>query len=347
MLITDKVEVLLCSQNIPYYEGLGYKINRRRRSTRVAKDKLTVPKGTKLIVNVKDLPKSSHVQVYALCDYCQKQVIPKTYDKYNSQRKTIKKDCCESCKGKKINEYFMEVYGVENNTSLQEVKDKVAEANREDEAIVDEAFNNANYIKKSKYINYKTPIDFICKTHPELGIQQTTYATVRQYQGGCKACRYESVTGENCHFWKGGITDLMNYLRGKVLDWRKQCSESHGNRCVITNKTENIQVHHIYSFSNIVIETMQLVDIPIYPQVNMYLSDELAFIEETFKKIHTKYGAGVPVNKYLHELYHDQYGKGDNTPSEFEEFKTKYLQGKYDDRLINTLKSTYVKKFFK
>jgi len=343
MLITDKVEVSLCSQNIPYYEGLGYIIYRRRKSTKDAKDKLTVPKGTKLIVDVKDLPKSSHVQVCVLCDYCQKEIITKTYDKYNSQRKTIEKDCCESCKGKKTNEYFREIHGVENNTSLQEVKDKVAEARREDETIVNEAFKNAKYIKIGKYKNYRTPIDFICTIHPELGVQQTTYATVRQYQGGCKACRYESVTGEKCHFWKGGITDLMNYLRGKILDWKKECSESHGNRCVITKKTENIQVHHLYSFSNIVIETMQLVGIPIYPQVNMYLSDELMVIEETFRKLHAKHGDGVPINKYLHELYHDEYGKGNNTPCEFEDFKMKYLQGVYDEKLIDRLKSSYVK----
>jgi hypothetical protein len=343
MLITDRVEVLLHSQNVPYYEGLGYTIHRRRRSTRVSKNAETVPKGTTLIVKVSDLPKRSHAKVDVLCDYCQKEVVSKTYDKYNYQRRRIKKDCCTKCKGRKTNEYFKKTYGVENNTSLQAVKDKVSEARREDEEIVNEAFKEAKYIKTGKYKNCKTPIDFICTIHPELGVQKTTYSNVRIFQGGCKKCRYEAVTGMNCHFWKGGITDLSNYLRGKILDWRKKCSEQYGNRCVITNKTENIQVHHIHSFCNIVMKTMQLVDIPIYPHVNMYLNDELIIIEEMFKKVHDKYGAGVPINKYLHELYHDEYGKGDNTNLEFDEFKRKYLQGKYDDMLIDRLKSLYVK----
>ena len=223
------------------------------------------------------------------------------------------------------------------------MKEKVSEARREDKEIVDEAFRDANYLKIGKYRNNRTPIDFICNIHSEFGVQQTTYSTVRLYQGGCKFCRYDSVTGANCHFWKGGITDLMNYLRGKILDWRKECSEKNENRCVITNKTENIQVHHLYSFSNIVIETMELLNIPILTQVNKYLDNELIIIEETFKKQHEKYGDGVPVNKYLHELFHDEYGKGDNTPLGFQEFKIKYLKGVYDNRLIDRLKSSYVK----
>ena len=52
MLLTKEVEVNLISQNIPYYEKLGYTIPRRKNKY----GRLGVPLGTKLMVNIKDLP---------------------------------------------------------------------------------------------------------------------------------------------------------------------------------------------------------------------------------------------------------------------------------------------------
>ena len=68
-LINTEVKVGLCGGiNIKYYENLGYTIQRSRKKY----GQLTVPRGTKIIVKVKDLPLHSMVLVGVQCDICKK-----------------------------------------------------------------------------------------------------------------------------------------------------------------------------------------------------------------------------------------------------------------------------------
>lgn len=64
-ILEREVEVNLTSSNISHYEGLGYHI------PRVTKNyKTTVPKGTKIVVSVDDLPKAVKTEVTKVCDIC-------------------------------------------------------------------------------------------------------------------------------------------------------------------------------------------------------------------------------------------------------------------------------------
>ena len=71
MLETKEIEVILSGSNIRHYEDLNYEI------PRIKDDhyRLIVPKGTKIIVKVKDLPKGSNIMVDVKCDYCGKQFL--------------------------------------------------------------------------------------------------------------------------------------------------------------------------------------------------------------------------------------------------------------------------------
>lgn len=68
-ILQDKIEITLTSNIIKYYENLGYEIPRRRD----LRGRLKVPEGTKIIVNINDLPKGSGVYVYMGCDICGKE----------------------------------------------------------------------------------------------------------------------------------------------------------------------------------------------------------------------------------------------------------------------------------
>jgi len=66
MIITEHVEINISPRNVEYYENLGYRINKIVGS----KGKLVCPKGTTLMVNIKDLSKASGVKVNVKCDGC-------------------------------------------------------------------------------------------------------------------------------------------------------------------------------------------------------------------------------------------------------------------------------------
>ena len=126
MLITKEVEITLNGKNIKYYESLGYPIPRIKNK----KGNLTVPFGTKLLVKIEDLQKSSNIQIEVQCDYCLEEGIETIMNPYyynycrNKENTIIKKDCCKKCISKKAKESNLINYGVEHTAQLPETKEK-------------------------------------------------------------------------------------------------------------------------------------------------------------------------------------------------------------------------------
>lgn len=95
-LISTEVEVGLCGKNITYYENLGYDIPRVQ-----GKYRTSIPRGTKIIVKVKDLSCGSHVLVKVRCDCCDKiyNLAYQTYYEINHNGQIY----CNSCSKKIFN----------------------------------------------------------------------------------------------------------------------------------------------------------------------------------------------------------------------------------------------------
>ena len=283
-LETKEIEVTLSGSNIKHYEDLHYEIPR-------VKDnhyRMTIPKGTKILVKVEDLPKGSNIMIDVKCNYCGK-VVPKEYYKYIKQKENsiIDKDCCDNCKQLKTKEGLLQKYGVERNTQIPKVKENMSASRRHNIKTVRNLFLEKGLIideKTFNYINDRSIIYFTCSKHPEEGIQNTYYMILQQGGCGCKKCRYEKISGENCHLWKGGITDLYNHLRGKIGDWKFKSIKSNDFRCAITNiKDNNIVIHHLYSFAEIVRETLLETNIELYSEISMYSELELKILEDKYK----------------------------------------------------------------
>lgn len=123
MLLTQEVEVKLNSKNVEHYKNLGYDIPMRPASESYRKiyhkDYVYDFKKT-IVVKVEHLTKGSSVPVQVLCDYCKKEVMTMTYYTYLNSIKTINKNSCNNCKGKKEAEYFILKYGVKNPSLLEE-----------------------------------------------------------------------------------------------------------------------------------------------------------------------------------------------------------------------------------
>ena len=141
----------------------------------------------------------------------------------------------------------------------------------------------------------------------------------------CPICASENNSGENHPNWKGGISGLHTYLRDKIKPWKLDTLKKDNYKCVITGANDkNLIVHHLVSFNTILTETLEMLQLPLYDQVNLYTDKELDEIEDQCLKLHYKYGLGVSLTREIHSKFHSIFGKGNNTPKQFDEFKRIY-----------------------
>lgn len=103
-ILNTEIEVTLESRTVKYYESLGYVIPRVENK----QGKYTVPKGTKILVKAKDLPKYSGNLIDVECDCCQKQykVIKENYEKTKHGDKIYCRSCAKKIFNSNINHPF-------------------------------------------------------------------------------------------------------------------------------------------------------------------------------------------------------------------------------------------------
>ena len=103
-------------------------------------------------------------------------------------------------------------------------------------------------------------------------------------------------------------------------------------KCVLTGKGFD-NVHHLYSFRNIVNEVFDCLKLDKREAVKDYSKKEFENIKRNLTELHEFYGYGVCLCKYIHKFFHDNYGYFNNTPEQFYEFEKRYKNFEFDDLL--------------
>ena len=172
-----------------------------------------------------------------------------------------------------------------------------------------------------EYKNTRQAIKCYCNKH---GIEFKPLAdSLLSGIHGCPKCTKEATTKENHYCWKGGISETRKYLRRKMYDWKKQSMMACNYKCDITgNRFDDI--HHLYGFDKILQEVLENTKVELKEIISEYTNEELLMLEEECVKLHEKYGLGVCLTREMHELFHKEYGYGNNTPEQYYEFKNKY-----------------------
>lgn len=187
----------------------------------------------------------------------------------------------------------------------------------------------------TEYINAQDNLVFKCLIHnKEFPMTWSNFSSGK----GCKLCYTENRGGENHPMWKGGITSLNNHLRNAILKWKYDSFKECDKTCDITGvKSRNNIIHHLHPFSEIVKETMAILDLPIHQEINKYSSEELKSIDKKCLELHYKYGLGVCLTKDSHKEFHLIYGqnKGDNTKEQYKEFKEMKIKINSKNRDMN------------
>lgn len=203
--------------------------------------------------------------------------------------------------------------------------------------------NNLSLItSKEEYVNNRlntinAELKFICTDHKHYGEQIILNRSFRFNTSPCRYCVKKKVSGENSPHWKGGISNLAEYLRGRINKWKFDSMKSDGFKCILTDLKESLVVHHITPFSKIVQETMSLIELPVYENIGSYSEEDLENITNLCIDKHYEYGLGATLHSSIHDLFHEEYGLFYFDEDDFTEFTTRYKNGEFENFYNNKL----------
>ena len=123
--------------------------------------------------------------------------------------------------------------------------------------------------------------------------------------------------------------DINNELRGMINKWKKDSMNFCDYKCVVTGEKFN-DLHHLYPFRNIIIETFATLKLEIKQSINDYTSTEKEMIRSELLRLHDLYGYGACLNGKVHALFHSVYGIKDFCYSDFVNFLQDINDGKYN-----------------
>ena len=176
-------------------------------------------------------------------------------------------------------------------------------------------------IEGEKYTGKDHHIQYRCLNHPN-EIQYTSYSSFKRSEQCCKYCRDEE-----------SVTKLNRTLRSSINKWKKDSILACDGKCILSG-LENYEVHHIYTFNNIILDVLKNLNIEIKTNYDGY---EIEKIKKLVKQIHND-NLGICLHPTLHILYHQLYSKANNTKEQFNEFKNRYCSGEFNDKLEDKLK---------
>lgn len=289
-----------------------------------------------IMVRIEDLAKRSKVIVDVQCDYCSKK-FPQKYANLVAGKEHNSKDACPECMSLKQKETVQNKYGVDSVAHLESVQEKrrvkMLKYSIEDAKRLLVNQNCSIVHGKTDFKNGTSQIIFTCNTHGNEE-QSIRFDSLLRDQFYCKFCRYEHVgkllSGENSGTWNGGTTSINHYIRYAILkNWKNDSLKFYDYKCVLTGDCIDLEVHHLYGFNKILEEVFEDIQLPIKENISDYSEEELNSIVAKTIEYHYKYPLGFPLRKDVHKLFHDIYGKSNNTPEQFKEFSKCYLGSEF------------------
>ena len=114
-------------------------------------------------------------------------------------------------------------------------------------------------------------------------------------------------------------SDLSNFIRGNIYEWKKRSMQNCNYKCVVTGDRFD-DIHHIFSVNILIQETMNKIHLPSKKSFQDYSLDELDLILSTFISVQNSYPLDVCLRRDIHDLFHKIYGYGDNNLEQWNDF---------------------------
>lgn len=136
--------------------------------------------------------------------------------------------------------------------------------------------------------------------------------------------------------WQGKA-EIKEWLAKSVQLWKQDMLRYFNYTCDITGQRGGrLNVHHLKGLNTIIDEAHIKNNIVFKDLVVDYTQEELDILLDYVKSQHTL-EEGVVLCEEVHRLFHKNYGYGNNTPEQYEEFKQRYFNGEFNsDELDST-----------
>jgi len=149
---------------------------------------------------------------------------------------------------------------------------------------------------------------------------------------GCVQCSRKRLSDSRkgklgCN-WQGGLESLISFLKKQIKQWKLDSLEMTKYNCALCVREVKFKdVHHLYSFLNIVKDSCDELKLDKKKTVSEYSEQEIEILIEKIREIHYRYPLGIPLCRIHHKLFHNNYGYYNNTPAQFEEFRQRIQSG--------------------
>lgn len=217
--------------------------------------------------------------------------------------------------------------------------EKISEVLRLNYSFVKNKFKEKNLILLAEeHMHTDILVPYICCVHNYEVKYIRPRAVVNEDQG-CPECGLLKRSGENHPNWKGGISNLTDYMRGKLNNWKFDSLQFYNFKCYITGINDStLVIHHLCSYTKILEEALAILNIEVKGEINKYTEYELELIGNKFVELNYQKGLGKPILASMHSIFHSQMGKLIVDNGEFEEFTKRYKNYEFDDLLENKYK---------
>lgn len=105
--------------------------------------------------------------------------------------------------------------------------------------------NNHTFVKWiDEYKNNTTPFILICPRDHTFKSNWFVFSRGDR----CPYCYREDTRSENHPKWKGGISELKDYIRGRLGNWKTESLKKYEYKCAITGQKGFLEIHHVIPF---------------------------------------------------------------------------------------------------
>ena len=139
----------------------------------------------------------------------------------------------------------------------------------------------------------------------------------------CKKCSYRN---KETHGWLGA-KNLAQLGRSRIEKWNSESLNFYNHTCIISGKNYDLDVHHLYGFNLIFNEALSNCNFSIGKEIEEYSEYEIDSLMEEIEKLHKNKKIGICLYRPIHVLFHNYYGRGNNTPNQFYEFQSRIQSG--------------------
>lgn len=171
---------------------------------------------------------------------------------------------------------------------------------------------------------HKTKLKCVCKRGHYVEIHFLSFLCNRS---GCDACARIEQRGKGHWNYKGGESEIIDYFRKLIKEWKKDILKKYNYKCFLTGASTDLVIHHLVSFSNILKETIEELNLEMRRKIKDYSEHEFEMITNKFLEKHTT-DIGVVLSRKVHNKFHNIYGMGNNTKEQFDEFINNFYKNK-------------------